>query len=95
MANLFATLISSALRITAIVALYYLDHTIVQIVAAFMRAFFLILATVTNARRAEIFGLGNLNRCAGSPLWRLYLLVLLPLAIKGQYGRLTFYSLGY
>lgn len=55
--NLIATIISSALPITAIVALYYINRMIVRlvVVAAFTMAFSLILATVTNARRAEIF----------------------------------------
>lgn len=57
LANLIATIISSVLPITAIVALYYVNRMIVRlvVVAAFTMAFSLILATVTNARRAEIF----------------------------------------
>ncbi len=57
LAGIIGTTISSALPITSIVALNYVERTIIRlvIVAIFTMMFSLILIVVTNARRAENF----------------------------------------
>lgn len=57
LANVLATIIATVLPITAAVVLYHIGRMDVRlgVVAAFTMAFSVIMATVTDARRVQIF----------------------------------------
>jgi hypothetical protein len=56
-ANILGSVISSSLLIGSILALYFVESTLVRlgIVAAFTQIFSLVLILVTNARKVEVF----------------------------------------
>jgi hypothetical protein len=56
-ANVLGSIISSALLVGSIMALYFVDNMIVRlgIVAAFTQVFSLVLILATNARKIEVF----------------------------------------
>jgi len=56
-ADVFSTLVSSALPIASIIALNYIDRMIMRllVIALFTMVFSLILTLMTNARRVEVF----------------------------------------
>ena len=57
MADIISTVVSSALPVTAIIALKSINRMIIRLVtiAGFTMTFSLILTLMTNARRAEVF----------------------------------------
>ncbi|KAE9367123.1 hypothetical protein N431DRAFT_350598 [Stipitochalara longipes BDJ] len=56
-ANIFGSIISSALLVRSIVVLYFVDSILIRlgIVAAFTQVFSLVLILATNARKIEVF----------------------------------------
>jgi hypothetical protein len=56
-ANVFGSILSSALLVGSIIALYFVDNMIARlgIVVAFTQIFSLVLILATNARRVEVF----------------------------------------
>ena len=67
-ADVLATIIASALPIASILALNFIDRSIIRLVAIalFTMTFSLILTIVTNARRIEIFA--ATAACVNTPI---------------------------